>query len=37
MKDFRPHTIELDTAKAEFLEKMAATYALADTGKAIRA
>jgi hypothetical protein len=36
MKDFSPHTIELETAKVEFLEKIANTYALPDAGKAIR-
>jgi hypothetical protein len=36
MKEFSPHTIELDSAKVQFLEKMTETYALPDVGKAIR-
>ena len=36
MKDFSAHTIELDSAKVQFLQSMAETYSLTDIGKALR-
>jgi hypothetical protein len=36
MKAFSPHTIELDSEKVVFLEKMTETCALTDMGKALR-
>ena len=36
MKDARAFPIELETAKIQFLEEMAAKYGLADAGKAVR-
>jgi len=36
MKDFSPYTVELDSAKVQFLEMVTETYALADMGKALR-
>jgi len=36
MKDATPHTIDLESEKAQFLEQMAAKYGLADIGKAVR-
>ncbi len=35
-KDAESHSIDLETAKVEFLKQMAATHGLADIGKAIR-
>ena len=35
-KDATPHSIELESEKLQFLQEMAATYGLADIGKAIR-
>ncbi|MPZ17784.1 MAG: hypothetical protein GEV06_07725 [Luteitalea sp.] len=36
MKDKLPLTVELEQSKIDFLEEMAQTYNLPDTGKAIR-
>lgn len=36
MKDPTPHSIDLESAKVQFLEQMAAKYGLADIGKAVR-
>jgi len=36
MKDATAHTIELESAKVEFLEEMVRKYSLSDTGKAVR-
>lgn len=36
MKDAKAHSIELETAKLQFLEEMAAKYGLPDAGKAVR-
>ena len=36
MKDTQPYTIEMESAKAEFLEEMARQHGLADIGKAVR-
>ena len=36
MKDAKAHPIELDSAKLQFLEQVASSYALADVGKAVR-
>lgn len=36
MKVLSPQTIELDTAKVQFLEEAAQTYGLPDVGKVVR-
>ena len=36
MKDAKAHSIELDSAKVQFLEQVASSYGLADVGKAVR-
>ena len=36
MKDAKAHPIELDSAKLQFLEQIASSYALVDVGKAVR-
>ena len=36
MKDHRACSIELESAKVEFLEQMVAAHELADLGKAVR-
>ena len=36
MKDARPYPIELETAKKQFLDEIAAKYGLADAGKVVR-
>jgi hypothetical protein len=36
MKDATAVTIELESAKVQFLEEMARKYSLADSGKALR-
>ena len=36
MKDLTPHTVQLESAKVEFLEQMASTYRLDDIGKVVR-
>jgi hypothetical protein len=36
VKDARAYPIELESEKMQFLEEMAAKYALADAGKAVR-
>lgn len=36
MKDQKPFTVELESAKVRFLEEMARKYGLPDVGKAIR-
>jgi hypothetical protein len=36
MKDLQPRSIELDSAKVEFLEEVKTSYGLSDIGKAVR-
>lgn len=36
MKDVKPYPIELETAKVEFLQQVAAKHGLPDLGKAVR-
>ncbi len=36
MKDAKPFSVDLESAKLKFLQEMARTYGLSDPGKAIR-